>query len=76
MVLFTVLFMVRFMVLFMVLFMVQFKVWFMVHGSWFIVSFIMFFLNMVDYSVYILPVLSTLTWDIHTLFHSGVLGAS
>ena len=41
------------------------KPWFMVHGlaygSWFMVSLIKFFLNMVDYTVFF-PVLSTLTW--------------
>ena len=34
----------------------------LVYGTWFMVSLIMFFLNMVDYTVFF-PVLSTLTWD-------------
>merc|ERR1711950_119890 len=40
--------------------MVWFMVWFMV--TWFMVSLMMFFLNMVDYTVFF-PVLSTLTLD-------------
>ena len=55
-------FMVLFMVWLMVLFMVWFMVWFMVHGSQFMVSFIMFFLNMVDYPLFF-PLRSTLTLD-------------
>ena len=34
----------------------------LVHGLWYIVSFIMFFLNMVDYPAFF-PPMSTLTWD-------------
>ena len=50
----------------MVLFMVLFMVWFMVHDSEFMVSFIMFFLNMVDYPVFF-PSMSTLTLTLDTI---------
>ena len=49
MVLFMVLLMVLFMVLSTVWSVVWFIIWFVVHGSWFMVSVIIFFLKMVDY---------------------------